>query len=179
MVHKIANQSGAPLGVHHLGVKLHAVELAGMVGDGGAGGVVSMGQQLKAIGQARHRVPVAHPHGGGVVHIGEQVGGVVDEEGSLTVFAPLGAIHLAAELLHHQLHAVAYPQHWNTQLPNGWIAVGRAGVVHRLRPTRKNNALGVELFQLLGGGAVGEYLRVHLGLADPAGNQLGVLRAKV
>ena len=49
--------------------------------------------------------------------IGEQVGGVVDLQGALP-YSALPVADDATQLLHHQLHAVANPQHGDAQVPD-------------------------------------------------------------
>ena len=51
--------------------------------------------------------------------------------------------------------------------------------VHRLRPAAEDHPGGVAGRELGGADVVGDDLAVDVGLADPAGDQLGVLRAEV
>ena len=165
--------------MHHFRVELHAVEFALVIGDRGAGGVVRVGQNLKPAGQLGARIAVAHPHGGTVFHVGEQVGGIIHKQGRFAIFAPIGCFHEAAQLLHHQLHSVANAQHRNAQVPEFRVAQGRTIGIDGTGAARQNDALGAKLPQLLCGGAIGQNFGINLGFANPTGNQFGILGAKV
>ena len=74
---------------------------------------------------------MAHPHGRALLDIGEQVDWIIDRDRCLAVFGPAGRHHGAAQLLHHQLHAIANAEHRNAQLPDGRVADRRTLFVHR------------------------------------------------
>ena len=55
--------SAAPFGgVHHLGMELHAIELAGVVGDGRERRAVGDRHGAEAVGEPGDAVAMAHPH---------------------------------------------------------------------------------------------------------------------
>ena len=61
--HEVADQLAALRRVRHLGVELHGVELALLVGDGGERRALGDADHLEAGRQPRDAVAVAHPHG--------------------------------------------------------------------------------------------------------------------
>ena len=61
--HEVADQLAAPGRVRHLGVELHGVELALLVGDGRERRALRHADHLEAGRQLRDAVAVAHPHG--------------------------------------------------------------------------------------------------------------------
>ena len=58
---EVAQKLGAVGRVHHLGMELHAVELARLVGDGGERRVLRGGDDAEARRQLGHAIAVAHP----------------------------------------------------------------------------------------------------------------------
>ena len=179
VISEIADQGHAAAGVHHLRMELHAIQTSAEVGHRRLGGVVGVGQAHEALRQALHRIAVAHPHRGTVVHVGEQVGGVIHMQRRLAVFGPAGGHHRPAQLLHHQLHAVADPQHRDAQVPQGRVAAGCAFFVDRAGAAAEDDPLRGQSPQLLGGDGVRQHEGEHLRFAHPAGDQLGILGTKI
>ena len=179
VVDEIADQGHTAAGVHHLGMELHAVEAPLVVSNGRFRGVVGVGQARKAIRQALHRIAMAHPHRGARFHVGEQVDRVVHVQWRLAVFGATGGHHRPAQLLHHQLHAVANPQHRNAQPPDGRITHRRPGLVHGIGAAAEDDALGRQGRQLLGAGGVSHHQGEHLGFPHPPGDQLGILGTEI
>ena len=55
----------------HLGMELHAIQLAIMIGNGRLRCIGRMGKTHESLRQRLHRIPMTHPHRGAVIHIGE------------------------------------------------------------------------------------------------------------
>ena len=114
---------------------------------------------------------------------GEQVGGsgfdASIDQLRPAILAGRGALHFAAERLAHQLHAVADAEHRDAELEDLRIALRRAVGVHARRAAGEDQPLRRELAHPLGRDVVPHDLAVHVLLADPAGDQLDVLRAEV
>ena len=114
VVGEVAQQLRAVRRVHHLGMELHAVEAAAVVGDGGEGRALAGGHHAEAGRQAGHPVAMAHPHllaRARRPDAVEQGAGRRHVEIGAAELAVLGALHLAAELGAHGLLAVADAEH--------------------------------------------------------------------
>ena len=95
------------------------------------------------------------------------------------VFPDPGVFHVAAESDRHGLLPVADAEHRHAELEQPGVHRGRARLVDGGRPTGQDQpgrAAGLQLGQ---GRVEGDDLRVHVALADPPGDQLGVLCAEV
>lgn len=160
-------------------MKLHPVETTPWIGNGGTGGVVGRGQGVKARRQFGNRIPVAHPHDAVFRQVGEQVGGIQNVQSGTAIFPLLGCFHLAPQLLHHELHAVAHPQNRDPQVPNLGVTHRSGWLIHRVGAPGEDNALRLQLPQLLSRGAIGKDFRIDVGFADAAGNELRVLGSKI
>src|SRR5437868_2812676 len=95
------------------------------------------------------------------------------------ILASRSALDVPAEGLADQLHAVADAEHGNAKLENGWIATRRTRLINARGTAGEDDALGSEFLDPGGRHVVPHDLAVHALLADPPGDQLGVLRAKV
>ena len=87
--------------------------------------------------------------------------------------------HLTAELLRDQLCAVADAEDRYTEAVDLWVEHGRALDVHALRAARQDQRLGSLRRDLGRRHRVRHDLGVHVRLANPPGDQLGILRAEV
>src|SRR5918998_953758 len=165
--------------VADLGVELHpeAPLLALLEGDDRDGG--RLGGDLEALGGGEDGVAVARP--GLLLVRGAREEAVVAPHDYVraAVLPDLDGSHLPAEEERHELHPVADAEHRHVEVeergvhPRGVVLVDAAGA------TGEDYALRVAGLYLLYGGVVGDQLRVDAGLADPAGDQLGVLAAEV
>ena len=86
----------AVFGVHDLGVELHAVETAPFTLDGGMAAALGGGGNTEIRCQLFHLHAVAHPVGGGFVHVGKQAGGAGVVQLCLAVRAGDGPAALTA-----------------------------------------------------------------------------------
>ena len=166
--------------MHHLRVELHAVKPAFVIGDRRLGCVGGVGETHEALGQGFHRITVTHPHRGAIVHIGEQIGGIVDFQRCLAVFGPSsGSDNTTTQLLHHQLHAVADPEHRNAQRPDLRIAERSTLGIDRTGSATENDPLRSQFAQLVSRGAVTQNHGEHFGFTHAARNQFGILGAEI
>ena len=86
---------------------------------------------------------------------------------------------LAAEVVRHELAAVAYAEHGNAKLEYLCIYLRRAGSVNALRTAGEDNADGVVCFYFVYRHAVGLYLAVDIAFTDSACDKLVILAAEV
>ena len=168
----------AVLGVQHLGVELHAVQVLLGAAHSGVPAAVSMSDGTETRGQLLHLHAVAHPAHGGLRHVLEQGGDVVGQL-DLAVLAGLGLAALTAQQVHHQLLAVADAQHGDAHLEQGLVHHGGVGLEHGGRAAGEDKGVRRKGADLLHGGAEGLDLAVHAALADAAGHQQVVLAAEV
>ncbi len=123
---------------------------------------------------------MAHPHRLVAVQAGEQArvwGGDGDAGGA--VLAVGRGKDVAAELVGHQLGAIADAQDGDPATPDGRVGLGRAVVVHGHGPAGQDDGAGPAAFQFLERGVVGQQLRVDVQLAHAPRDQLGELAAEV
>ena len=130
----------------------------------------------KALGQLGNIVVVAHP-ADALPHVLEQ-GGIAFELGhGLAELRHLAGGHRAAQQVGHHLGAVADAQHGDAQFKDLFGAQGGVLGVDAVGAAGEEDALAVP--QLLRVGFVAFNLAVDPQVTDPAGDELGVLAAKV
>ena len=95
------------------------------------------------------------------------------------VLARLGRLHLPAEDLRPELHAVADAEDRDAEVEDARVAARGVGLVNAARAAGEDQALGVELLEFVDGDVGPDQLAVDALLADPAGDELGVLRAEI
>lgn len=164
--------------VQHLGVVLdagHAL-LGALEGghrraSGGRGG----GEAPRGLG---HGVAVAHPDLVGVLEALVQHAGVDGEVGAAVLAAARGGDG-AAELLRHDLEAVADAEDGQAQLQDLRVRGGRTVSVDGGGPAGEDEGSGVLLAHLVGGDGVGHDLGVDAGLAHATRDELRVLGTEV
>jgi hypothetical protein len=174
-------EHGLPvLGVQHLGVELHAGELATDVLEG---------RHRRACGGRRHDEAL---RGGGdlvaVAHPDELVGRQATEQHRVRIRdgqrgAPeLGqarAGHVAPEGLRHRVEPVADAERGDARAEQRGIDVRRSLRVDRRRAARQDDRRGPAGEDLGDRHRVRHDLAVHVRLADPTRDQLRVLRPEV
>ena len=182
LVQEVTDHGDAVLGVVDLGVILHAVEAAGLVGNGHVGAGVGVSGEGKALGHLGHIISVAHPGdtllgqtleqlaGGVIVGLGLAVlpGGVV-----------LGLGDLAAQSVGHELAAVADAQDGHAPGEDLGVHVGRGLQIDAVGAAGEDDADGVHGLQLGQGSGIGLDFAVHVAFPDTAGDELVVLAAEV
>jgi hypothetical protein len=122
---------------------------------------------------------VAHPHLLAFGEILQEDAGALGVECCSSVLALAGGGDLAAQGLRHQLVAVADAQHRYAELEQPGIDRRGAGFVDACGAAGQDDAGGALGPDLLQWRVVRDDLRVHVALADPAGDQLRVLRPEI
>ncbi len=180
--HEVADQRAPARRVHHLGVELHGVELARLVGDGRERRALRHADHLEARRQPRDAVAVAHPHrvlGALVPEALEQRGGAGDLQIGAAELAVVPALHAAAELRHHGLLAVADAEHRQAGREHPVGRARRAELGDAGRPAGQDHRLGLEALQRVLGAVERHDLGVDALLAHAPGDQLRHLAAEV
>ena len=112
----------------------------------------------------------------------EQLAGRIIKGCCLTIFPGgivLGGSDLTAQIMGHQLAAIADPQNRNPQLENSGVYLGRIHPIHAAGASGKNDADGSEYPNFIQRHSVGFYLTVDITFTHAAGDKLVVLTAKV
>ncbi len=176
----------APFGrVHDLGVVLHAVDAFVVVGDRAERGVVARAEVHEARGHRGDAVAVAHPDAElGARQAVEQPARSGGTHHRVTELPVTRSLHLAAQLGSHRLHAVADAEYGHLKCEDHGGDGGRDVAEgcprdHRLGAAGQDDAGGCEGTNLVRIRVPGQDLAVDTRLPDPAGDELGVLRAEV
>jgi hypothetical protein len=150
-----------------------------------------LAMSLKPRWQLGHLVAVAHPHLEHAVAFGRgEVRNAVQQPGvpagthlGIAKLALVAALHLAAELLGHGLHAIADAQHRHAEAEHRARRAVGAFFVHAGMAARQHHApegaICGEAANEVVGHVAGVHLAVDMCLADAAGYQLGNLGAEV
>ena len=179
---EVAQQRRSVRGVHHLGMELHRVEVARLVGDRGEGCVVRAADDLEARRQPRHPVAMAHPDRIALAfspHALEQRALGDDLDLGAAELAVMAALDLAAELRRHRLLAIADAEHRHAGAEDVLRRPRRDRLGHRGRPAGEDHALRLHLAE----GLLGRLERHDLGidplLPHPPRDELRHLRAEI
>ena len=181
-IQEVADHVGAVLRVVDLRVVLDTVEAPALVADGHVGAGAGVGHQGEALRHLLHVVAVAHP--------GDTLGGQALKEFAGGVEIRLGLAVLpggvvlglgdpAAQVVGHQLAAVADAQDGHAPGEDGRVHLGGLGIIHAVGAASEDDADGVHGADLLQRSGVGLHLAVDAALPDPAGDELIVLSAEV
>ncbi len=163
-------------------VELHAVEVAGIVGDDGEGSAFALRHDAEAFRQLGDAVAMAHPDllaGALLPQPVEQRAGLLDVDEGAAVFAVVGAGDLAAQLGAHDMLAVADAEHGNALLEHLLGRAGRVLLGDERRAAGQDDRLGIELPDLLVRDGEGMEFAVDAALAQAPGDQLGYLGPEI
>src|SRR3954462_2679138 len=158
------------------------------VGFGSAGAVeglrggwsgFGLGGCGEAVREARDGVGVAHPDGLFGVDAAEQVAVRRETHPRWAVLAVVERDDVAAELVSHQLGAVADPEDRHLAGPDGRVRSWRAGVIDGIRAPRQDVGSRAAPFELVVRGVERQELGVHIELPNAPRGQLGELAAEV
>ena len=163
--------------MRNLGVKLQPINI--VLANHGVGTVLRRRHRSKAFGQTRDPVPVAVPD----FQLGRQSGqkGTAPRttKRSTPILAPSSPRHLTSKLFHQKLHSVTDAQDGNSEMKDGPIHLGSVLAVDAGGPPAENDSLGAESQNLPCGHGVRDDFGIHLCLADPPGNDLGILGPEI
>ena len=109
----------------------------------------------------------------------EEIAAVVDREIRTAILSMLGFGHLSAREMCHQLHPVTNAENGNPLVEEILGHRRRFLLVHAGRAARQHDALRTIGQNGRQGSGAGQNLRVDVGFANAACNQLGVLRPEV
>ncbi len=168
--------------MHHLGVELHAVEAASLVGDHGVGRTGRRGDDVEALGDGDDLVAMAHPDRLFLAdrgQVGQQGRGFLDGDLGAAELAGVAALDLAAQLFTQGHLAVADAQHRHAGLEHGLGRAGAAFLVHALGTARQDDGGGVHPRQSGLGLLERMDFAIDAGLAQAARDQLRHLAAEV
>jgi hypothetical protein len=179
-VDEIGDDLAPVRGVDHLRMELQAEKAAGAVLDHRVVGILGGGDDGEIARQPRElvavRIPDLQTRGNSLE---KRAGGIQDGQRPLAVLALLPLLDLAAEEVGEDLDAVTDAENRDLQPEDGPIGERRVLGVHARGPARHDDALGLEGGDLGGRRVVAQDRRVHVALADPAGDHLGVLGAEI
>jgi hypothetical protein len=173
--------------VGDLGMELHAVVAAALVGHAGDRAARRRCHQAEAGRQRRDLVAVAHPHlehavalgGGEVLEALQQPGVAARADLGVAELAVGARLDLPAELHRHREHAVADAQHRHAELEHRLRRAQLVLLVGRGVAARQDDSLRPELADE----GVTDVVRMDLAedvrLADAPGDQLCHLRAEI
>ena len=164
-----------------LGMELDGVELPVWIGDGAERRARIFRDGAEALRRCGDLVAVGHPDVEVLAHrhVPERPDGLGHFDAGRAVLAVGGPIDGAAQQLGHELQAVADAEHRDAELEDPRVHHGRAGLLDARRPTGEHDALRREGADLGERHRAGVDLAVDVQLANPAGDELGVLGAEV
>src|SRR4030066_1517161 len=102
-----------------------------------------------------------HPDLGLLGYALKKIGVIIYYQIGLAELSLCGPGHLAAEIMSHQLHAVADAQDRDTELKNLHVRNRSTFLIDTGRSSRQYNTLRVEISYLLQGRIKGEYFGVY------------------
>ena len=182
LAHETVQDVRAALRVGHFRVKLEPVEPARGVGHARDGARAGRGDRGEAGGQRGDLVAMAHPDlhpGGPIAQVAQQRRAGRGLDIGMAELARRPGLDAAAELVRHQLHAVADAEHGQAELEERGIARGGARFVDAGRAAGEDEALRRARRELRRGQVAAQDLTVHVQLADTPRDQLRVLRSEV
>ena len=168
------------LGMHDLGVELNTGETTLEVLESGDRSTLGDGHDSEAARRLVYGVAVRHPYRLSLGKIAEErgIGAGHGDRGAAELREPRAG-DLAAEREGHRLEAVADSERRDAGVEQARVDLGSAVGVHRRRATGQDHGDRVLGQHLRDGHRRGDDLAVDRGLADPAGDELRVLRAEI
>jgi hypothetical protein len=137
---EVADHVHTALGVENLRVKLDAVEPALLVLNSGERRVIRHRRRDETGGQFLKLVAVGIPDAELLRQAGEELARFLDREVTVAVFACLAVRDVTAEVVPHELDAVADAEHGHAELENLRIRMRRRLRVNTLRTAREDDA---------------------------------------
>ena len=161
----------------HLRVELQPVNV--FPPDNGVGTVLRGGHGFKSFGQTGDPIPMAVPNLQMFGQAGEQGAGPAAMQRATTIFAPGSPRHLPPELFDQKLHPIADAENGDAEVENAAIHLWCLGGINAGRTAAEDDPAWAEGENFPDRDGVGDDLGIDVGLADPAGNHLGVLGAEI
>lgn len=93
----------------------------------------------------------------------------------VTEFAPFDGMHLTAQVVGEELHAVTDPENGDSEVEDRVLEGWRPGVVHAVRTTGQDEPTGVQGANAIGGCVPREEFGIDAALADATHDEAGVL----
>src|SRR5215471_13139035 len=165
----------------HFRVKLDAVDRPRIVCRCGKRRVGASRDGFKMGRELLHPVSVVHPHPQTLAFLkrGQHAARLQNLDVGRPELPPGRAIHLSSQRLGQKLQPVANAEHRNAEIKDGGVAARRARVLHRGRAAGEDDSPRRERAYLRGGKVGRLNFTINSQLADPPGNELGVLAAEV
>src|SRR5579862_783353 len=97
----------------------------------------------------------------------------------VAILALVGGADLSAQLVHHELEAIADAEHGQTHVQYAFVGRGSVGIVDRRWSARQHDARGRIALDFVERGGAGKYDGEDVLFADATRDELRVLRAEV
>ena len=165
--------------MEHFRMVLHSIKLFRRILHSRYGAVIRIGDDFKAFGNVRYIVRMAHPYDFLFLQAFKQRGRRVDGNRRLAEFAHFRRLHLAAQGLSHELHAVAQAEDRDSQVKYFFFNLRRIVLIHAGRAACKDNALRLHFLYFGQSLLIRVYFAVHMVFTDAARNKLIILTAKI
>ncbi len=166
-------------GVHDLGVELDGIKAALRILEGGERCRGGAGDYAGAGRSSGDRVAMTHPDGLLAGQLGAEQRSLLDPHLRLAELPHPGSLDLAAQVLRHQVHAVADAEHGNAQLEQLLVDAGRVLDVDRGGPAREDDRARISRRHFLRRELIGDELGVDVRLAHAPSDQLGILAPEI
>ena len=167
------------LRVQHFRVELGAIQATGLILRGSHRAVRCVRYNFKTGSCLLNIIVVAHPADVLVRQRIKQRAGRIQIHQRFTILPFGGFGHMATQLVHHQLTAVADTKNGHTPVVNIRVNGGRIRQISAVGAAGKDETLGVFGLDFSKVGAVRLNLAIHIAFTDTAGNQLVILAAEV
>lgn len=176
---KVAQDVFASLGVGHFGMELESVKPAAPILKGGNWSVLGPGGELESRRRALDGVPVTCPDPERRTDSEEEKARPVEMDRRRAVLPMARRPDSASKRLRHELHPVTDAKHRNSQLKDRWLATGRSRLVDAVWTAGEDEGAGRPAANQLRRRRARENLAIDRHLAQPTGNEPGVLRPEI
>ena len=182
LIEEVAQHGPTILGMIDLRVELHAIKPARFVADADRWAGIRVRHEPERLRHLGHVVAVAHPRDALLRQTAEETAVGIEPGLRLAVLACgvlSGSGHFPAEILRHELAAVADAEDWDSEPEDLRIYLRRAFGVHALRAAGEDDTDGVKGTDLVDGHGVRLDFAIHIALAHTARNELIILSSKI
>ena len=182
LIEEVAQHGPTILGMIDLRVELHAIKPARFVADADRWAGIRVRHEPERLRHLGHIVAVAHPRDALLRQATEETAVSIEPGLRLAVLACgvlSGSGHFPAEILRHELAAVADAEDWDSEPEDLRIYLRRTFSVHALRAAGEDDADGVKGTDLIHGHCVRLDFAIDIALAHAARNELIILSSKI